>query len=118
MNNNRFLCTLYKNNRNIYEQEFNNENQALYEFNMLDFKTILDIKQETFIRENNEYKFFLDIKNKACLITLKQENLTFDILVEEVNLLVLNNKIVLEYFIETDEERTKIIIKKKEDLYE
>lgn len=115
-----FTCLFYKNNEEIYQNTFINKakNNKELQFNMLDFDTIINLEKETFLRENNEYMFYLDIKNNICKIELKKEELTFDINVEEASMEVLNDKIILEYFIETDEARNKIIINERTDFNE
>lgn len=112
MNFKKFTCTLYKNNREEYKEKFKNtnKNEKKLNFKMLNFETTIDKIEQTFLRENEEYIFFLDIKNKKCKVELKKENIAFDVMVEEASMEVLNNKIIIEYFIETDEARNKIVI--------
>ncbi len=115
-----FTCFFYKNNKEIYKEAFENKlssNKKL-KFTMLDYDTTVDLEEETFLRENKEYIFFLNLKNKSCKVELKQENIFFDVVVEEANMEILSDKIVLEYFIETDEARNKIIIKERFDFNE
>ena len=115
-----FDVIFYKNNEEIYKDthrnSLNEENKI--SFSLLGYETAIDLMEETFLRENNEYIFYLDIKNKKCKIELKKEELSFDVLVEECSMEVKDNKIVLEYFIETDEVRNKIVIKERSTIYE
>lgn len=115
-----FTCFFYKNNEEIYQSAFENKsnNDRKIRFTMLEYETTIDIEEKTFLRENNEYIFFLDLKNKSCKVELKQEGISFDVSVEEANMEILNDKIVIEYFIETDEARNKIIIKERIDFNE
>lgn len=115
-----FDVVFYKNNEEIYKDthrnNLNEENRI--SFPLLDYDTTIDLKEETFLRENNEYIFYLDIKNKKCKIELKKEAISFDVLVEECSMEMIGNKIILEYFIETDEARNKIVIKERSTIYE
>ncbi len=113
-----FTCTFYKNNCEEYQGIFKNKskNDNKISFMMLDYETIIDIEERNLLRENEKYIFFLDIKNKKCKLELKKEEITFDVLVEEANMELINNKIIIEYFIETDEARKKIIIKESEKI--
>ena len=79
---------------------------------MLDYNTTINLKEHTFLRENNEFIFFLNLKNKQCTVVLKKEDITFEVNVEECNIEIFENKIILEYFIETDDARNKIVIEK------
>lgn len=76
-------------------------------------KTI--INEDQLIRENNEFKFTLDIKNKTALYLLKEKNMSFDILVEEINIKENKSNIILEYKLESDSEKTIIEIIEKEE---
>lgn len=115
-----FTCLFYKNNEEIYQDTFENQlnSDRKLRFNMLDYETTIDIEEKTFLRENEEYMFYLDLKNKSCKVELKKEGIVFDVMVEEANMEVLNDKIILEYFIETDEARNKIVIKERFDFNE
>lgn len=115
-----FTCLFYKNNEEVYKDTFENKlnSDRKIVFNMLDYETVIDIEEKTFLRENKEYIFFLDLKNKGCKVELKQEGITFDVNVEEGNMEILNDKIIIEYFIETDEARNKIVVKERIDFHE
>lgn len=63
-----------------------------------------------YLREDNDYLFYLDIIKKECTITLKETNNIFDIKVTKANYLKDNNNISLEYKIESNEETLKICI--------
>lgn len=84
-----------------------------YIFSLDGTKTILSPTR--FIRESNEYKFTLDIKEKKCLYYLKVQNMSFDIEVEKVMYKKDKNNIILEYKISSDEEKFKIEINIKDD---
>ena len=72
--------------------------------------TISDIELS---RENKEYIFTLDIKNKLSTYTLKEINNTYDIEVENLEY-IKNDKIIeLIYKISSNEEPIKIIIERE-----
>lgn len=59
-------------------------------------------------RENNEFKFKLDtIKNESTYL-LKEVNNLFDIAIENCEYKNLNNKIIIQYQLETDDHLKKI----------
>lgn len=115
-----FTCIFYKNNEEVYKDTFENKlnSDRKIVFDMLDYETTIDIEEKTFFRENEEYIFYLDLNNKSCKVELKQVGISFDVSVEEANMEVENDKIVLEYFIETDETRNKIVLKERMDFHE
>lgn len=102
--------TLYKNTRLELEAKeiaaFCGDNK--YTFFIDDVKT--ELSNSVFIRENKEYLFELDIKNKKCTYLLKPNNLTFDIDVEKISYEKNGNEIRLTYKITSDEEEIKIIL--------
>lgn len=68
----------------------------------------LNMKKQLFIRENEEYKFVLDIKNQTCCLNLKKENHELDVEVDYATLRIENSKCQLEYLIETTDEKVKL----------
>ncbi len=111
----KYLCTLYKSNQQIYNDTIENKSKKENEFyfSLLDYETTIDLEKQTFLRENEEFCFFLDIQNKKCQVYLKKEDLTVDVLVEECQFIHEKDKIVLEYFIESDTERIKLVLEKR-----
>ncbi len=81
-------------------------NNATYSFILDGVKTTLN--NEEFTRENNEFRFNLDIKNKQATYLFKSQNTLFDIDVEKINFKKDNNTIILEYKISSDEEEFKL----------
>lgn len=73
----------------------------VYNFKIDDVNTY--ISKNNFIRENNEFKLDLNIKDKKCTYLLKEKELLFDIDVYFVEINFNKNKIVLKYKISTDE---------------
>ena len=107
--------SLYKDNRR--ELDFNNI-KALSVNDTLSF--IVDeiktsINDNYFIRENDEFKFELDILNKTASYLLKENNNLFDIDVEEVIITKEDNTIIIEYKISSDENNIKIIIEENKN---
>ena len=102
------------------EQEYKDikaiEKDNEYIFSLDGIKTILSPTR--FVRETNEYKFSLDIKERKCLYLLKTQNMSFDIEVEKVMYKKEKNNIILEYKISSDEETFKIEIKIEDDINE
>lgn len=78
------------------------EDEILY-FTLDDMSHTLNFKNKTFLRENDDYSFLLDIENKKSEIKLKKEQYNLQVLVEYANLLKNKNDIELSYFIETDD---------------
>lgn len=109
-----YKCTLYKGAEEVLSSLFATKKdvESTLVFDLMEYETTIDIENEIFTRENEEYLFLLDIKNKYCKIVLKKEELEFEVNVEECAISVLNNKIVIDYFIETDEARNKIVIER------
>lgn len=108
---------LYKDNK--IENEYKNIKSLYnnsYIFVIDNIKTIID--ETKFIRENNEFKFQLDIKNKQATYLLKEQNMLFDIEVEKISYKNENDIIILEYRISSDESNIKIKIEVKGDIDE
>lgn len=101
---------LYKERRLMYTYKDINAlvNNSTYSFIIEGVKTILN--SEEFTRENNEFRFNIDIKNKQATYLLKEQNTLFDIDVEKINFKKENNNIILEYKISSDEESFKLEI--------
>ena len=73
-------------------------------FSFDEMEHTLNLETLEFTRENEEYIFYLDIKDEKCEITLKNEGYYLQVPVEYANLLK-NKKIYeLSYRIETDDE--------------
>lgn len=88
-------------------------NDSTYSFIIDGIKTTLN--NEEFTRENNEFKFNLDIKNKKATYLLKEKNTLFDIDVEKIDFKKENNNIILEYKISSDESKLKIELIDKDE---
>ena len=68
------------------------------------------ITNTSFIRENEEYKFNVNLIKKTAYFLLKEKNVKLIIKVFESYIKRTNNKIEIRYKIETEESTTKIII--------
>lgn len=66
----------------------------------------IDLKNNIYIRENSDFIFKIDFKNKLMFYTLKEKEMTFESQVECS--IKKDNEIILKYKI--DEEEKKIII--------
>lgn len=109
---------LYKERRldKVYQGIKAIKKDSEYIFSLDGVKTTLN--ENLFVRENNEYKFELNIKEKKALYLLKEKNISFDIEVEKIEYKIEKEVIILEYKISSDEEKFKIVIKEEEDLNE
>lgn len=86
------------------------EKEEIITFQIEDMTHIINLKNKEFTRENDEYAFFLDIEKENCEITLKKEQYYLQVPVEYATLLKNKNVIEINYFIETDDEDTLLII--------
>lgn len=76
---------------------------------------IINLNEETFLRENEEYSFLLDIKNKKSEIALKKEQYVLQVEVEYAILLKNQNEINISYLIETDDNVYNLVLSLEED---
>ncbi len=109
---------LYKDNK--LETSYNKIN-AIYQNNTYTF--IIDevktsISNNLFIRENNEFKFTLDILNKESTYLLKNNNMLFDVDIINLSSKNENNNIILEYRLSSNENDMKIELINEGDLNE
>ncbi len=106
---------LFKNNK--LEIEYKDIKAILkdseYIFSLDGVKTVLGPTR--FSRENDEFKFMLNIEEKKATYLLKGKNILLDIDVEKTSYKNDNINIQLEYKLSTDEENFKIIINSKDD---
>ena len=101
------LC-LYKNEKLLKKYENINiiSKDNRHSLIIDDTKTI--ISKDNIIRENNEYRFELDITNKKATYLLKDKNAMFDIDVERISYNNEKNITIIDYKISSDNENTKI----------
>jgi len=100
---------------NLLEKEYKDinclENNDLYFFTESIKNTI---GKDYFIRENEEFKFYLDFSKKESTYLLKEKNLLFEIKVNKAEIIKKDNKIDIIYQIETSEEEIKISMVKQD----
>ena len=101
------LC-LYKNDRLYKKYEDINiiTHKDRHSLIIDDVKTI--IGRDRVVRENNEYRFELDVKEKKATYLLKKHNKLFDIEVENLKYDNKGARTVVEYKVSSDNEKTKI----------
>lgn len=103
------VFTLYQDNKIISKEtilgNITNQNVSFVQGEM---NHVLDLKEETFLRENNEYSFFLDVKNKKCEIQLKKEKNILQLAVNYAIILQNEKEISLIYKTESTEEEIKL----------
>lgn len=84
-------------------------------FQIEEMTHIINLNEETFLRENEEYSFILDIKNKKSEIKLKKEQYVLQVEVEYAILLKNQNEINISYLIETDDNTYNLVLSFEED---
>ena len=97
--------TLKKENEIIFKSEV----KGILTNNVLSFihdnmKHQIDLEKKTFLRENEDYSFFLDILPKKCEIRLKKEENILQVNVNYAIILQNKNEIEISYSIETQDE--------------
>ena len=111
---------LYKDNEIFYDlneikaEVVKKDNYEIISFEVDNIKNVIDVYNEGCIlyRKNEEFEFKLDtIKNESTYF-LKEIDSTFDINIEKCEYKNIENKIIIEYKIETDEAVNKIEIVK------
>lgn len=113
----KFIFSLIKDDQEIHKEMYENQSESenTVVFDCLGYKTTLDLETKTFRRENEEYEFFLALTTKSCTLHLKKENLDFDIQVDYCDCTIINNKIILEYSIETEDAKNKLVWIRKDE---
>ena len=103
------VFSLYQNQQLLIQETIESTylDQTL-QFKQGEMSHILDLEKETFLRENEKYSFFLDVKNKKCHMHLKKENNTLQVSVIYAIILQNKNEMELSYKIETQEEEIKM----------
>ena len=90
---------------------FKKIDKILFEVDESNFELKLDESNIYLKKESSEYIFILDSNKEHALLTLKQENISFDILIEYINIEIEDNLYSIKYKLESDEDETKIEIK-------
>ena len=73
-------------------------------------KNTINLNEQLFIRENEEYTFTLDILNKKSTLLLKKENYLLHLKVDYAILLTNQNNYEISYHLESQENDTLIIL--------
>lgn len=60
------------------------------------------------VRESEEFKFVLDIRNQKCFYNLKETGTLLEIEIIKSNAKLLENKFIIEYELETEEGLNKV----------
>lgn len=55
------------------------------------------------VRESNEFKFVFDVRNNQCFYKLKETDTLLEIGIIKSNTILLENKFIIEYELETEE---------------
>ena len=84
-------------------------NKIVYKINDIQNIIYTNKMEYSFIRKLPDSIFTLDIAQKKATISLNS-NLIFDIKVEKLKYEFTNNKIIIEYKLESDEDLKKLII--------
>ena len=110
---NKLDMKLYKNNNLVLDKNnveyFNKFDKILFEIDNDSYYLINNEKEFTFSRETNDYIFELIIGNdNKCNLTLKSEDAIFPINVEDATINKEDNKVIINYQLETDDEITTI----------
>lgn len=83
-------------------------------FELENMHHIIDVDNQIFYRENDDYSFYLDFLNKNSQLILKKEQYTLDIAVEKSEFIMNSHECKLQYFLETDEETVNLKIEWEE----
>lgn len=110
---NKLNMKLYKNDNLVLDKNdieyFNNFDKILFEIDNDSYSIINNEKNFSFSRTTNDYLFELSIgEQNKCNLTLKNENAAFPIKVEDATFIKDNNKLFINYQLETDDELTTI----------
>ena len=102
----------FQNNKCVEQEKLNAikyNNKIVYKINDIQNIIYTNKMEYSFIRKLPDSIFTLDIAQKKATISLNS-NLIFDIKVEKLKYEFTNNKIIIEYKLETDEDLKKLII--------
>lgn len=84
------------------------DNSIIFNYDKVIYR--INYKKQLFIRENEEFYFELDFKNKKSLYKLKNANITLDIKVIKCNFLQKRDSILMKYVIESSSTENNIMI--------
>lgn len=104
--------SLYKSNQCMVEEKnisYQKEKNQIF-FELEQMKHEIDLEKKLFTRFNKEFHFFLDIEQEKCTYELKEPHLKLDIMVDYAVWNQTSNDLEIEYEIETDDKKTRILI--------
>ncbi len=105
--------TLIKESKNLKAIHNKETNCISFMFEGLN-KVILEEEKLMFQRSNEEYEFTLHIKEESeCNFKLIEQDVTFDIIVDTASYKREENKLIINYKIETNDDELCLIIVKK-----
>jgi len=79
-------------------------------FTLEEIEHRIDLTKKVFQRENDEFCFILDLENEKSTYQLKTHDVTFDVNVDFATLDQNEQTLEINYNIETDDQKTKILI--------
>lgn len=88
---------LYKNCKKVLEKD-GNQKENLYYFDNI----IYNPTTKTLIREDNNFKYFIDFDNSFSEVTIKENNYSLNIKIVIVNLIINKNIHEISYNIESE----------------
>lgn len=105
---------LSKNNNEVLKLDDINydikKNNIIFCYDNINYKIRVSNINAFLVRENDEFKFVLDIMNNKCFYKLKETNTLLEIKVLNSKSLINGNNFIIEYKLETEEEQNKIEI--------
>lgn len=84
------------------------KNDILFTHDNITYTVRISNINALFVRENNEFKFVLDIMNNKCFYKLKETNTLLEIKVLQSSSKIDENNFIIEYELETEEGQNKI----------
>ena len=103
---------LLKNDQIMLEEKhipYDTENNILH-FKLENFDHAIDRSRKIFQRESKDFCFTLDLENEKCSYQLKEIGGNLDIIVDDSFWKDNEDSLEIHYVIETEDEKSKIII--------
>lgn len=109
---------LYKDDKLILKEtnlEYQQEKNTIF-FQLENIKHQLNFEKKILERFNDEFHFYINLEEEKCTYELKSHQAVFDIIVDQAFFRKEENIIEVEYVIETDDAKTKILIELKKEI--